>query len=123
MNKMIQSMRCALKGILFALLHERNMRVHLAVFVLAISAAYLLKISRVDFLIIIAMSALVFSLELANTAIEQLADRVLPEQDFIIGRVKDLMAGAVLLASTFSLIIGFSIFYTPVLKLLSNKSL
>jgi undecaprenol kinase len=116
-------MRCALNGILYALLHERNLRVQLAVFVVAISAAYLLKISRIDFLIIIVMSALVISLELANTAIEKLADRVLPEQDLIIGRVKDLMAGAVLLASIFSLIIGFSIFYTPVLKLLFNKNL
>ncbi len=122
MNKMIQSMRCALNGILYALLHERNMRVQLAVFVLVISAAFLLKISRIDFLIIIAMSALVFSLELANTAIEQLADRVLPEQDLIIGRVKDVMAGAVLLASIFAVVVGFIIFYEPVLQLLYNQA-
>ena len=63
-----------------------------------------------EWLIILATSALVFSLELVNTSIELLSDRITKEHDAEIGRVKDISAGAVLVAAVFALIAGVLIF-------------
>ena len=115
MKKFMKSLGCAFSGVRYALTTERNMRVHLSVFMLVLIAGYILEISKFEFLLIFAVSALTFSLELTNTAIERLADRISPEYDEEIGVVKDVMAGAVLVSSIFSIVIGVVIFLQPLL--------
>lgn len=117
MTKFLISVRCASKGVHYAFLTEKNVRVHLAAFVLVLIAAYFFEISKIELLLILQVSALTFSLELANTAIERLADKISPEYDVQIGVVKDVMAGAVLVSSLFSILIGVIIFYEPFIKL------
>lgn len=116
MNKFLNSVRCASNGIRYALTTERNIRVHLLVFISVLVFCVILEISKIEFLLILAVSALNFSLELANTAIERLADKVSPEYNKQIGVVKDVMAGAVLASSIFAIIIGLIIFYKPLLN-------
>jgi len=117
MNKFLISVRCASNGIRYALTTERNIRVHLLVFILVLIASFILEISKIEFLLILGVSAVNFSLELTNTAIERLADKVSPEYNKQIGVVKDVMAGAVLISSIFAIIVGLIIFYEPLLKL------
>lgn len=117
MKNFLISLRCAYNGIRYALATEKNIRIQLLVFILVIIAAILLHISIIEFLMILGFSALVFSLEFINTAIERLADKVSPEYDAQIGVIKDVMAGAVLVASIFAVIAGLVIFFEPLLKL------
>ena len=117
MKKIIISVRCAFKGIRYAFATERNIRVHLLVFILVLIAGIAFGISKIEFLLIFAISAVNLSLELANTAIERLADKVSPVYDEQIGVVKDVMAGAVLVSSIFAIIFGLVIFFEPLLKL------
>jgi diacylglycerol kinase len=77
--------------------------------------AYFLAISKLEFIIIIIMTFLVPSFELANTAIEKLIDHIYPDFDIEIGRVKDIMAGAVLLIVFLSIIVGLLILFVPFL--------
>lgn len=79
MKKFLTSVWCAYSGVRYALATERNIRIHLFVFILALTAAYILDISKIEFLLILGISAVTFSLELTNTAIERLADKVSPE--------------------------------------------
>lgn len=118
MKKSLVSVRHALNGIWYAVSSERNIKIQLAAFVLAMAAAFTLSISRLEMLAILGISALVFSLELTNTAVERLADRVSSEHDALIRVVKDIMAGAVLMASLFAVIIGITIFIGPLMRLL-----
>ncbi len=120
MKKLSNSLRCAFSGIRYALATERNLCIHFFAFVLALLAAYFLNISRFEILIILLISAMTFSLELANTAIERLADKVSPQYDEKIGVIKDVMAGAVLVSSIFSIIIGLIIFVGPLLKFIQH---
>lgn len=120
MKKFLTSVGCASRGIRHALATERNMRVHLFVFMLALIAAIVLEIPKIEFLLMLGISAVTFCLELTNTAIERLADKVSPEYDVSIGVVKDVMAGAVLVSSIFAVVIGFGIFLEPLLKLLQR---
>jgi diacylglycerol kinase len=120
MNKFLSSVRCAGKGIRYAVTTERNIRVQLLVFVLVMFAAGMFGITKNDIVLLLLVSALLFSLELTNTAIERLADKISPQYDEQIGVVKDIMAGAVLIAAVFAIIIGFIIFYEPLLKILQH---
>jgi diacylglycerol kinase len=116
MNKFFISVRCAYHGIRYALATERNIRIHLLIFILVLIAALAFNISKIEFLLILLVSVVNFSLELANTAIERLADIVSPEYDEKIGVVKDVMAGAVLASSIIAILIGLFIFFEPLLK-------
>lgn len=50
--------------------------------------------------------AMVWLAEAFNTAIEELCDRIEPGFDLVIGRIKDIAAGAVLIASLAAALIG-----------------
>ena len=86
------------------------MWIHGVAAVLAIGLGIVLHISTVQWFIILLCIALVLSLEMMNTAIEVLADHLHPGQHPKIGWVKDMAAGAVLVAATVSLILGCWIF-------------
>ena len=120
MKNFMNSVRFALHGVRYTFATEKNIRVLLFVFVCEIIAAIILEISKIEFLLILGISALLFSLELINTAIERLADKVSPQYDQQIGVVKDVMAGAVLVASVCAFLIGCVIFFDPVLKLIQQ---
>ena len=94
------------------------MRIHVLVFVLVLIMGMSLHISKIEFMLILLISALNFSLELVNTAIERLADNISPQYDEKIGVIKDVMAGAVLVSSVFAIIMGCLIFFEPLLKLI-----
>ena len=101
----------AFKGIAFALRHERNMRLHMVSIMLVYGTAYYLGVDRMDYLWLTSAIALVLVTELLNTSIEQLTNLVHPEHHPTAGIVKDLAAGAVLLASLYGIIIAALVFY------------
>lgn len=105
-------------GIRHAYRHERNMRTHTAILLVVLLGALLLGVTRAELAIILAVSALVLCLELANTAVENLSDALKPDHDPRIGIVKDCMAGAVMLASCFSVAIGVVILLPRIARLL-----
>ena len=96
---------------------ERNFRFHLLAFLTVLAAGLYFKIEKYEWLIILGISALVLSLELVKTAIERLCDLYSKEQDERIKRIKDLAAGAVLIAAILAAIIGLIIF-TPYIQAL-----
>lgn len=118
MKNFLASLGHAIHGIRHAVAGERNLKIQLAAFVLALGAALLLRIPRLELLAVLGVSALVLALELANTALERLADRVSRAPDAHIGIAKDVMAGAVLLAALFAVVIGLLVFVPPLLHLL-----
>lgn len=59
---------------------------------------------------------LVWATEALNTAIEELCDCVSPGFDPAIGRVKDLAAGAVLVAAVAAALIGLLTLMPPLLE-------
>ncbi len=85
---------------------EHNAWLHLAATGLVIAAGFALMISVDDWRWLTLAIALVWIAEAFNTAIEELCDRITDAFDPAIGRVKDLAAGAVLLASIGAAIIG-----------------
>lgn len=97
LQKHIVSYKYAIRGIWLAFRYEPNMIIHLIATITVLIINYLLQISRTDWLITLILIGTVLMSEIFNTAIEKLADRVSQDNDEMIGHVKDLAAGAVLI--------------------------
>lgn len=110
----IASFGYAIKGILKLLKSESNFQIEVVVAVVVTIAGFLVELTTTEWLFQVAAIGLVLSCEALNTAVEKLADTVQPEQDKRIEIVKDVAAGAVLLASIAAVIIGV-IIYSPYL--------
>jgi diacylglycerol kinase (ATP) len=99
---------------------EHNAWLHLAASIAVISAGFSLRISRDDWRWLVSAIAFVWVTEAINTAVEDLCDRVNPQFDPAIGRVKDLAAGAVLAASLAAAVIGLLTLGPPLLRAISS---
>jgi diacylglycerol kinase len=99
---------CFLTQYLF--FHQHNAWIHLVAAAVAVFLGFFLKITVTEWLFVVAAIGFVLSAEAFNTAIEQLVDRVSPEKNPEAGRIKDIGAGAVLLAAATALVIGLVIF-------------
>ena len=84
---------------------------------LVIIAGIVFKITFVEWGVCFVLFALVLSLELMNTALENVVDLVTEEKKQKAKIAKDAAAGAVLVAAIFSVIIGISIFLPRLLSL------
>lgn len=110
----LNSLQFAWKGLLHCLLHERNFRIHTIISMLTIGLDIVLKVSAIEWLVSLLCITLVLSLEILNTAIERLSDAVSSEFHPLIKIAKDVAAGAVLLVSCMSCVIGAIIFFPKI---------
>jgi diacylglycerol kinase (ATP) len=92
-------------GLAFAVRSEKAVREEVAALVLAVPLAWLVGATMMRRLELVAVVLLLLVVELLNTAIEKLADRLTTEHDLQIGRVKDMgsaaVGGALLIAGLF----------------------
>lgn len=83
------------RGLKFAIRSEQAIREELVALVLALPAAWLIGTTPMRRVELVAVVALVIVVELLNTAIEKLSDRLTTDHDPQIGRVKDMGSAAV----------------------------
>ncbi|MES2731328.1 MAG: diacylglycerol kinase family protein [Bacteroidota bacterium] len=117
--KSVRSFRFAFQGIWQFFRYENNAKVHLLATALVVAAGVCFQLTKQEWLWIVVAIALVWVTESMNTAIEKLVDIVSPGFDVRAGAVKDLAAGAVLLAALAAVVIGTLIFWPYVVGLLS----
>src|SRR3954453_6603145 len=82
-------------GLAFAIRSEQAVREELAVLALSLPLAWLIGATMMRRVELIAAVVMVLVIELLNTAIEKLADRLTTEHDTQIGQVKDMGSAAV----------------------------
>lgn len=108
----LKSIRYAYKGALLLLKTEASIKVQVIIALMVTCAGFYFKISSNEWIVQLLAMGLVMSVEGINTAIEEIANFVHPEQHNKIGLIKDIAAGAVFIASVFASIIGL-IIYLP----------
>lgn len=89
---------------------QRNARIHAAATVIVVVASLTFRVTAMEAGLLVCVSAMVWATEAINTALECLADHVSPGYAELVGRCKDLAAGAVLIAAIASVIVGCLIF-------------
>ena len=109
-TKLIFSFKYAFEGIITTIKEERNMFIHFLIAIIVVITGIYVRLSLNEWLICLLLFALVFSLELINTAIENTVDLVTTKKNKKAKLAKDAAAGAVLIAAIFASIIGIIIF-------------
>ena len=112
----IRSFKPAFEGWWLVLRSQQNTWVHTVISLVAIGLAFWLKISAIEWTVILLTMALVWVTEFLNTAIEVLVDLVSPDPHPLAKAAKDISAAAVLISALAALIIGLIIFLPPLLQ-------
>ncbi|MEL6650896.1 MAG: diacylglycerol kinase family protein [Bacteroidota bacterium] len=112
----IRSFGYAFKGIATFFASQAHAKVHLLAIVLISLLGWALDLHASEWTQIILCMALVVVTETINTALEFLVDLVSPDYHPLAGKVKDVAAGAVLLATIFSAIV-WGIIFIPKIQL------
>lgn len=112
------SLRHAWHGLHHIFLHERNARIHLGFAVLAFLLGLLLQVSNAELAAVFFAVIIVFLAEIFNTAIERTLDLIDVRENPRIKLIKDMSAGAVLVAATAAAVMGVAIFAPYLAKLL-----
>jgi len=106
----------AKEGLLIAWKTEGSFRVHILSGIAVLICAFVFQVRLVEWVVLLTTITTILVLELVNSVFERVLDAFKPRLHPIVKEAKDMMAGAVLLASFSASIIGIWIFL-PYLRL------
>ena len=119
-KKRIVSFKHAFRGIAEVLRSQHNAWIHTTATVIVVIAGIYFQVTRLEWCWLVAAMAFVWVAEAFNTALENLADAVVKDVDPLIGKAKDIAAGAVLIAAAGAAIIGLLILGPYIINLISR---
>lgn len=108
----------ALHGVRHVFVHERNARIHLGFAAVAFLLGLWLGVSNAELAAVFFAVIIVFLAEMFNTAIERTLDLIDMKENPRIKLIKDMSAGAVLVAAAAAVAVGMAIFGPYLMKLL-----
>nr|ELR5113844.1 diacylglycerol kinase [Providencia stuartii] len=110
-TRVIKAAGYSLKGLKAAWVHEAAFRQEAVAAIFAVIIALYLDVSYVDRLLLISSVVLVAIVELVNSAIEAVVDRVGSEYHELSGRAKDIGSAAVFITIGLALVIWATILW------------
>ena len=120
-KNLLKSFRYAFSGIKYTFNNSRNFKIQFLFAFLSLILGYILQLNKIDYLILLVTIFSVLILEILNTSIESLVDLVIKKKFSYLAKIsKDCSAGAVLLASINSVIIGLYLFIPKINLLFLN---
>jgi len=112
-RNIVQSFRFAFSGLWYVLRTQRNTRIYLAVAATVVVLGLWLDLSSNQWAVLTLTIGSVLVSELLNTVAETLVDLISPGYHPLAKVVKDVTAGAVLLAAIISVVIGLLVLGPP----------
>lgn len=113
-----ESIRHALRGLFLAYKTERSFRIQILAAIFVIATVFILPLQTWERSVLLLVAMLVLVLELLNSSVERMVDLVKPRLHEYAADIKDIMAGAVLLASLFALLLAAVILGPHVMTLI-----
>ncbi len=107
---LFDSFNYAFEGIIHVLRTQRNLRIHFLIAIGVIAAAAALGVGRFELIALLLAIAFVLVAEMVNSAIEGTIDVSTTSFDPNAKLAKDIAAGAVLIASTTAIAVGYLVF-------------
>ena len=117
LKKRLKSFVYAINGVKILLHDEHNARIHALATLCVLWFGVYFNITSTEWIAVLFAIGFVFSMEMVNSAIENLCDFMSPDKHETIKKVKDLAAGAVLISAIIAAIVGSIIFIPKVLAL------
>jgi len=110
------SFKNAFNGLIWSLKTQPNYRIHLSLSLLAVGLGFWLKISYIEYLIIIFLITVGLVIETINTAIEEATDAIDTKIREDIKITKDVSAAAMLIYALGTTVIALMIFVPKIIK-------
>jgi len=107
--RLFQSFRHAFRGLLTAWKYEQSFRIQVSVAVVVVLLIFWLQVPLWQAVALLFLIILVLTLEIINSILERFVDVFKPRIHPMVQEIKDLMAGAVLIASVGALLVGLLI--------------
>ena len=115
-KKLLFSFKYAFNGILHFIVGERHAKIHLLAALMVIVSGWVFSVSTIEWCLLIFAIGLVFAMEMLNSSIEKITDKINPDYDRTAGLIKDIAAGAVLVSALAALCIGIIIFLPKIIE-------
>lgn len=107
---MLNSFKHALNGIYWSIQNNKNFQIHFSISILVFLLAYILKVSKEDFIVLVFAVFLGLAAEMINSAIEEMADLITIKWAKQAKIAKDVAAGMVLMTASATAIVGLIVF-------------
>ena len=109
-SSILQSFNYAFEGVIHVLRTQRNMRFHFAIATVVLILAFAYGVTKIELMALMLAIAFVLIAEMVNTAVEATIDLTTTAFDPLAKLAKDIAAGAVLIASTTAVVVGYLVF-------------
>jgi len=116
----IRSLAYGFKGLRFLLVSQKNAWIHAVATVVVIAAGAYFGLTAMQWGLVTFAIAAVWAAEAFDTAFELLADAVSPDFHPLVGKAKDVAAGAVLIVALGSSVVGITVFGPHILDALTG---
>ena len=118
---LLRSFRHAFAGIAVVFRTEQSFRLQTCAALIVIVFSTWVRVTSIELVILLMMIACVLVLELINSVFERIVDTSKPRIHPMVGEIKDIMAGAVLLSSLVAVGVG-AVILAPYLVVLVQPS-
>jgi diacylglycerol kinase (ATP) len=119
-KRFVRSMNCAIEGILHAAHTQLHIRYHLFAAMILLLGCFALGVNRDEFIILTIVAMFVIVTEMINSALEETVNLVCPEKNEKARVIKDMAAGAVLLAAAIALLVAYFLIKPYILFFFKN---
>ena len=116
----VESFNFALEGIIHVLRTQRNMRIHFLAALLVLIAALWFGVDKLELIALLLSISFVLIAEMINTAVEASVDVATTSFDPLAKLAKDIVAGAVLIATVNAVAVGYLVFSGQMAERSSN---
>ncbi|SEK62436.1 undecaprenol kinase [Chitinophaga rupis] len=110
LHRRLHSFRYAFSGIAAFIISEPHARIHAVATMLVIALGAWSHITAVQWIVISIVTGMVWITEMLNTVIEKMMDHLSPDYHPRVKWIKDVAAGAVLIAAVVAVITGAVVF-------------
>ena len=111
-RRLFESFNYAIEGFMYVLKTQPNMRLHFLVGVIALLLGLYFNFEKIELVILFLTITFVLLAEMFNTGVELVIDLITDEFHPLARIIKDISAGAVLVAAVNALFVGYLLFLT-----------
>lgn len=109
LKRTVKKFHNAFTGIHYGLKYDTSIIIQVVISMLVIGVCVWLRLSDVEWMFVGSAIAVVLIAEFLNSAIEDMCDLLVKKYDFHVKEIKDISAGAVLLAAIYAIFIAIMI--------------
>lgn len=109
--KVLRALKFALKGIIYAIKNERNMRIHTIASIYVLIFSLICNLKPLEYIVVIITIGIVLTAEMFNSAIESIIDLCSEQYNSIAKAAKDISAGGVLILASAAFTVGAILFF------------